>query len=87
MIIEEAMTDYNEKGSLAALAIPFAFHTGLNINEVRKLVGHEDERTTYHNYSYNHLTKGKTEMKLEQAMSVYSINELMKSVITVITTQ
>lgn len=42
--------------------------SGLNINEIRKLVGHQDERTTYNNYCFNRLSKNQTESKLEQAL-------------------
>lgn len=42
--------------------------SGVNINEIRKLAGHEDERTTYGNYCYNRLSDNQTESKLEQAL-------------------
>lgn len=42
---------------------------GLNINEVRKQAGHEDERTTYGNYCFNRLTDTQTENLLEMALS------------------
>lgn len=41
---------------------------GLNINEVRKQAGHEDERTTYGNYCFNRLTDTQTENLLELAL-------------------
>lgn len=41
---------------------------GLNINEVRKQAGHEDERTTYANYCFNRLTDTQTENLLELAL-------------------
>lgn len=41
---------------------------GLNINEVRKQAGHEDERTTYGNYCFNRLTDMQTENLLELAL-------------------
>lgn len=41
---------------------------GLNINEVRKQAGHEDERTTYGNYCFNRLTDTQTEKLLELAL-------------------
>ena len=40
----------------------------ININEVRKLVGHADERTTYKNYCYNRMTDEQTEHALESAL-------------------
>ena len=41
---------------------------GLNINLIRQQVGHEDERTTYHNYCFNRLSDTDTELKLENAL-------------------
>lgn len=43
--------------------------SGLNINEIRKLAGHEDERTTYNNYCFNRMTNEQTEHLLEAALS------------------
>ncbi|MCD7751615.1 MAG: tyrosine-type recombinase/integrase [Lachnospiraceae bacterium] len=43
--------------------------SGLNINEIRKLAGHEDERTTYKNYCFNRMTNSETENLLEKALS------------------
>ena len=42
---------------------------GININEIRKQVGHEDERTTLHNYCFNRSTDEQTEAALELALS------------------
>lgn len=42
--------------------------SGLNINEIRKLAGHEDERTTYGNYCFNRMTVSQTESLLEKAL-------------------
>lgn len=41
---------------------------GLNINEIRKQAGHEDERTTYGNYCFNRLTDTQTENLMEKAL-------------------
>ena len=41
----------------------------LNINEIRKLVGHESESTTYRSYCYNRLSRTETDDKIEQALS------------------
>ena len=43
--------------------------SGLNINAIRKLAGHEDERTTYNNYCFNRLTDAQTEQLLEAALN------------------
>lgn len=40
----------------------------ININEIRKLVGHADERTTYRNYCYNRMSDEQTENALEAAL-------------------
>ena len=42
---------------------------GININEVRKQAGHEDERTTYKNYCFNRMAKSETESSLEKALA------------------
>lgn len=41
---------------------------GININEIRKQVGHEDERTTYKNYCFNRQTKEDNEQNMEMAL-------------------
>ncbi len=41
---------------------------GLNINMIRGQVGHEDERTTYHNYCFNRLNDIETEAKPENTL-------------------
>ena len=40
----------------------------ININEIRKLVGHEDERTTFGNYCYNRFSDKQTENAIEAAL-------------------
>ena len=42
--------------------------SGLNIDEIRRMVGHSDERTTYGNYCFNRLTSKQTEETLEKAL-------------------
>lgn len=41
---------------------------GVNINEIRKQVGHSDERTTYKNYCYNRLSDVQTETLLDKVL-------------------
>ena len=43
---------------------------GININEVRKQVGHEDERTTLHNYCFNRSERIENESNIENALAV-----------------
>lgn len=43
--------------------------SGLNIDEIRRMVGHSDERTTYSNYCFNRLTNKQTEKIIEDALS------------------
>lgn len=43
---------------------------GININEIRKQVGHEDERTTLKNYCFNRKTNIQTESDIETALAV-----------------
>lgn len=41
---------------------------GLNINTIRELSGHEDERTTYKNYCYDRKTEKQRQEQLEKAL-------------------
>ena len=43
--------------------------SGLNIDEIRRTVGHSDERTTYGNYCYNRKTQKQTEDIIEFALA------------------
>ena len=43
---------------------------GININEIRKQVGHEDERTTLKNYCFNRKTSIENESDMEKALAV-----------------
>lgn len=43
---------------------------GININEIRKQVGHEDERTTLHNYAFNRVDTLQNEAAIEKALGV-----------------
>lgn len=42
---------------------------GININEIRKQVGHEDERTTLHNYCFNRRNEMENESDMEKALA------------------
>ena len=42
---------------------------GLNINEIRKAAGHEDERTTLKNYTFNRQTEVEKENAFEKALA------------------
>ena len=61
--ISEKATHKIRKTYISAL-----IDSGLNINEIRKLAGHEDERTTYGNYCFNRLSDAQTENILERAL-------------------
>ena len=41
----------------------------INIDKIRELVGHEDERTIFHNYCYNRETDARTHENTERALS------------------
>lgn len=43
--------------------------SGLNIDEIRRMVGHSDERTTYGNYCFNRMTNKQTENTIENALN------------------
>ena len=42
---------------------------GVNIDEVRRLAGHEDERTTLNNYCFNRRNQEQTENQIERALA------------------
>lgn len=42
--------------------------SGLNIDEIRRMAGHADERTTFNSYCFNRLTDAQTEEKIEMAL-------------------
>lgn len=43
---------------------------GININEIRKQAGHENEHTTLHCYTFNRKTSHENEMDIEKALAV-----------------
>lgn len=45
------------------------FDLGININTIREQAGHEDERTSLHNYCFDQSENSVLEMKLESAMN------------------
>lgn len=46
------------------------FDNGININTIREMVGHEDEQTTLHSYTFNRLGNQETEILLEKSLSI-----------------
>ncbi len=48
---------------------------GININTVRKYVGHADERTTYRNYVYDRSTPAEKMSQLEKALAYESVTK------------
>ncbi|MDR0221846.1 MAG: tyrosine-type recombinase/integrase, partial [Lachnospiraceae bacterium] len=42
---------------------------GVNINEIRRLVGHRDERTTFNNYCFNRQTDEMVKKQLDAALN------------------
>ena len=49
--------------------------SGLNIDQIRRMAGHSDERTTYGNYCFNRMTEEQTEEKIENALKVIKGNQ------------
>ena len=47
--------------------------SGLNIDEIRRMAGHSDERTTYGNYCFNRLTNSETEDTIEKALTKHKV--------------
>lgn len=46
------------------------FDSGMNLNTIRSMVGHEDERTTLHNYTFNRCGNAEIEKQLEESLSM-----------------
>ena len=46
--------------------------SGLNINTIREFAGHEDERTTFNNYTFNRLGNDGIENMLEKSLSKFN---------------
>lgn len=47
--------------------------SGLNIDQIRKMAGHSDERTTYGNYCFNRKTDEQTELHIENASNLKEV--------------
>ena len=55
----------------------------VNINTIRELAGHEDERTTYKNYCYDRKTEKQRQEQMEEALVFKQKREKSSNVITV----
>ncbi len=42
----------------------------ININTIREMVGHEDERTTLHKYTFNRASDLQTQANMEKALNL-----------------
>lgn len=63
--IKEKSTHKIRKGYISSL-----LDAGININEIRKIVGHEDERTTLKNYCFNRKNQVENESDMENALAI-----------------
>lgn len=59
---------YRSPHKIRKTAISSMIDGGMNINTIRKFVGHEDERTTYNNYCYDRRTSEQVLNQLENAL-------------------
>lgn len=48
---------------------------GINIDTIRRMAGHADEKTTYNNYCFDRATDSENEQKLEDALNVIKNNQ------------
>lgn len=53
----------------------------VNINTIRELVGHVDERTTYKSYCYSRKTKDQTQNQLEEVLAIQKKYDFTEKVI------
>lgn len=65
-------TDTKQKGihKIRKSYISALLDAGININEIRKQAGHEDERTTLHNYAFNRVDPLQNEADMERALAI-----------------
>lgn len=55
--------------------------SNLNIDEIRRIAGHSDERVTYQNYCYNRFSDAQTEKMIENALNAKKVikgNQIFK---------
>lgn len=55
--------------------------SNLNIDEIRRIAGHSDERVTYQNYCYNRFSDAQTENMIENALNAKKVikgNQIFK---------
>lgn len=45
----------------------------ININKIREMVGHEDERTTLKNYTFNRKSEEQTQEDIEMALALQKV--------------
>lgn len=55
----------------------------MNINTIRELAGHEDERTTYKNYCFDRKTKKQRQEQMENALIFEQPSKRIGKIITV----
>ncbi len=67
MKIDSILVSYCKK-----LNISTKVDSGLNINTIREFAGHEDERITFNNYTFNRLGHAGIESVLEKSLSKFN---------------
>lgn len=70
----QANMKYKSSHKIRKTFISSLIDEGINIDEIRRIAGHSDERTTYGNYCYNRLTNKQTEEKLERISARKIVN-------------
>jgi len=50
--------------------ISTSIDSGLNIDEIRRIAGHEDAQTTFNSYCYNRLDKAQTNNLITNALYI-----------------
>ncbi len=61
---------YRSPNKIRKTYISKLIDSGMNIDQIRESVGHENERTTFNNYCFNRRTKDQTRQDMEDALAM-----------------
>ena len=64
-LCDEVNCDRKSSHKIRKTYVSSLFDTGMNINKIREIAGHEDERTSLHNYCFNRKSSADIEKILE----------------------
>ena len=62
--------DYRSSHKIRKTYISKLIDANMNINTIREMVGHADERTTYHNYCFDRSSDAERQQVMDRALSL-----------------